>query len=100
MPDADYLSSIVADARSILDDLGDDPVYGILNLCRVMAYRQDGLVTSKREGGRWALEHLEPRFHELVNRALDASHSGAPILPTSDADLTAFAEHARVRLSL
>ena len=100
VPEAAYWSSISEDARSILDDLAGDPVYGILNLCRVMAYQRDRLVTSKREGGRWALEHLEPRFHDLVHSALEASQSGAPFLPVPDSDLTAFAEYARARLSL
>ena len=95
-----YWASIVEDARSILDDLAGDPVYGILNLCRILAYQHYQLITSKREGGRWATEHLDPRFHDLIQRALDASESGSPFPTVPNSDLNAFAEYARARLSL
>ena len=100
VPDADYWSSIREDAHSILDDLAGDPVYGVLNLCRVMAFQRDGLVASKREGGRWALEHLDARFHDLIAAALEASLSGTAVPELPENELAEFAEYARARLAL
>lgn len=100
VPEAAYWSSIYGDAESILKNISADPVYGVLNLCRVLAYQRDRLSTSKREGGRWALENLDSPFHPLIRQALAASQSDAPSGFTwNNADLTAFADFARERLS-
>ena len=100
VPESTYWSSIYGDAESILDNISADPVYGVLNLCRVMAYRRDKRITSKREGGRWALENLDPRFHALIRLALQASQSEAPSsFAWDNADMTAFADHVKGALS-
>lgn len=72
VPWADYLDSIHRDATGACREIRDDPVYGVLNLCRVRAAVEQGLVLSKEQGGRWALEHIEEMFRPLVRRALEA----------------------------
>lgn len=100
VPEAAYWSSIYGDAESILDNISADPVYGVLNLCRVLAYQRDRKITSKREGGQWGLENLDPRFHPLIRQALAASGSDAPSGFTWDnADLMAFADYAGAHLA-
>jgi streptomycin 3"-adenylyltransferase len=76
IPQEYYWRSIYEDAESVLENLGKDPVYGILNLCRVMAFKKDRLILSKKEGGEWALKNLEKRFHSLVLKALKSYASG------------------------
>lgn len=78
VPEEHYWASILADAEDILDNVTGNPVYSILNLCRVIAYKQDKLITSKVEGGTWALTHLDPQFHVLIQQALDGYQSDEP----------------------
>ena len=52
----DYLDSIWSDVENAEEDVLDNPVYVILNLCRVLAYVKENLVLSKEQGGNWMLE--------------------------------------------
>lgn len=100
IPEADYWASIRADAADILDHMPSNPVYSILNLCRVLAFQQSKLITSKGEGGRWALDHLDARFHPLIRQALDAYQSAAPSAYGWDEDtLSTFSDYARKLLN-
>ena len=45
-------------------------MYLTLNLARVLAYKEEGLILSKSEGGDWALEHLPEQYHPLILDAL------------------------------
>ena len=76
VPKASYLDSIKADVENAQADIAGNPVYIILNLCRVLAYKKDGLVLSKAGGGKWAAAHLPPEYKGLVGQALDAYASG------------------------
>lgn len=71
VPKADYLSSIRADVADALETVNDNPVYVILNLCRVLAFVKNGGVLSKPEGAAWGLENLPDDYHPLVQAALD-----------------------------
>jgi predicted nucleotidyltransferase len=75
VPAEDYLQSIMGDAEGIFEDVTRNPVYSVLNLCRVMAYKHEGLIVSKIEGGEWALKHLDPNFTALITQALEAYQS-------------------------
>ena len=66
----DYLDSILYDVEEAEEEIGENPVYFILNLCRVAAYVKDDLVLSKKQGGEWGLQHLPEECHKLVGRAL------------------------------
>jgi len=70
VPKAAYLDSIWQDVQGAQEDILLDPLYITLNLCRVAAFVQEGLVLSKREGGRWGLNHLPERYHGLIRQAL------------------------------
>jgi predicted nucleotidyltransferase len=74
-----YRDSILGDAREILENLSSTgsytsdwstPVYNILNLCRVRAFLEAGLITSKREGGEWALLQATPFQATIIRQAL------------------------------
>lgn len=73
----DYWDSIVGDIENAAEDIADAPVYVILNLCRVLAYRWEGLILSKQEGGEWGLAKLPSRYAGLVRAALAEYRTGA-----------------------
>ena len=70
VPEQYYYSSIEADAKDILSDITFNPVYNVLNLCRVWAYKKSKFITSKQEGGEWALEHSGESQKITINKAL------------------------------
>jgi len=80
IPKECYLDSIQADIQGAKDGVRYDPVYYILNLCRVLAYQRDGLILSKEQGGNWGLEHLDCRFHSVIRAALDGYVSGGAVV--------------------
>ena len=45
-------------------------MYITLNLARVLAFRREELVLSKKEGGEWALDNLPEEYHPLINEVL------------------------------
>lgn len=71
VPRKDYVDSICADIKNAVEDITDDPIYIILNLCRVLAFLKDGLYLSKEEGGKWAVEHLDLKSSALIVDALE-----------------------------
>lgn len=91
VPRADYLDSLRYDAEGAPEDILENPVYVILNLCRVLAFARDGEVLSKREGGEWGIEHLPEGWRGLVSGALEAYGDGRSFQPDAEA-ATAFAD--------
>lgn len=71
-----YIDSIWCDIENAKEEILDNPVYIILNLCRVAAFLNDNLITSKKQGGEWALEHLAPDYHDLISNALQSYATG------------------------
>jgi predicted nucleotidyltransferase len=45
--------------------------YLVLNLCRMLQTLESGQIASKKAGGEWALEALDPEWSDLIQRALD-----------------------------
>ncbi len=70
-----YWDSIWNDVADAENAVQGNPVYVILNLCRVLAYGTGGLILSKREGGEWGIANLPEKYHGLVASALQAYHS-------------------------
>lgn len=71
VPKADYIDSIYYDIASAEEDIAEDSVYLILNLCRVLAYLRDDKVLSKSQGGEWGLRYLSPKYHPTIRNALE-----------------------------
>lgn len=70
IPSEVYLDSIKSDIINSQDEVIDNPIYIILNLCRVLAYMQDGLVLSKKEGGEWGIKNTHGKYHRLIKEAI------------------------------
>jgi len=76
IPRTIYAQSLISDANWIYERSEEIPVYAILNLCRILAFLRDSRITSKKEGGEWALLNLPGRFSSLIGSALNC-YSGA-----------------------
>ncbi|MDE7298759.1 MAG: DUF4111 domain-containing protein [Lachnospiraceae bacterium] len=92
VPREAYLDSIWSDIAGAADEIAENPVYVILNLCRVLAFLEDGLVCSKAQGGAWALGRLPEDFagRGLIEEAVECYRTGKRFA----ADREAWAERA------
>ena len=70
VPASNYMDSIWYDVENAEKEITDYPMYLTLNLARVLAYKEEGLVLSKKEGGEWAINHLPAEYHCLVKAAM------------------------------
>jgi streptomycin 3"-adenylyltransferase len=70
VPARDYMDSIWFDVEGAAEEITEYPLYLTLNLARVLAYKEDGLVLSKKEGAEWALGRLPAEFRPLIQGAL------------------------------
>lgn len=61
-----YMDSIWCDIEGAVEDILESPMYIILNLCRVLGYKEEGLILSKKEGGEWMLKKLAEKDHETL----------------------------------
>lgn len=92
VPRSDYLAAILDDFASARDGIYADPVYGVLNLCRVLWYLREGMICSKLEAGLWAESALPEEYRCLAPLAVDG-YRGEPV-PSFDRTLLArFAGH-------
>ncbi len=66
-----YFDSIWYDIECAEEDILENPVYVILNLCRVFAFKKENLILSKQEGGNWGLTHVPEAYSNLIQQALD-----------------------------
>lgn len=72
VPKKDYADSIWHDVKNAGEDIGEDAVYVILNLCRTAAFLREGLCLSKAGGGEWGLKNISGKYQELIQWALDS----------------------------
>ena len=79
VPGSDYMDSLRYDIAEAPEQITEDTVYLTLNLARVLAYKEEGLVLSKREGGEWALGHVPAEYHPLVRDALREYTESVPM---------------------
>lgn len=76
-----YADSIKGDVTNAAEAIGENPVYVILNLCRVLAYIKEGLVLSKKNGGAWGVKNLPPKYGTVAEEACKryAGHAPRPL---------------------
>lgn len=65
VPQSAFFDSILCDCLDGADEITENPVYYALNMARALAFKNDGLVLSKKEGAQWAMQNL-PKEHALV----------------------------------
>ena len=92
VPKKDYFDSIWYDVANARADIVRDPMYIVLNLCRVLGYVRDGLVLSKKTGGEWGVQNLPQPFAALAENTLRCYTADGEI--TADEDtLCRFADY-------
>lgn len=69
VPRADYLDSLLKDFDFARAQLAENPVYAVLNYCRIYGYVLEGRMDSKDEAGEWAVRQL-PAYAPLIRHAL------------------------------
>ena len=62
-----YLKSILNDVENVEIEIINDPVYFVLNLCRVYAFIQEKLILSKEDGGLWGLKNLNNKYFDIID---------------------------------
>ncbi len=97
VPWEDYIDAIVADAVEAAAGILDDPLYGVLNLCRVLGAVTDRVVLSKRDGGLWGVAHL-PNDAPLIRTAIHAYTGEHPGTTWDSIALTGFARDTIARI--
>lgn len=65
-----YIQAILFDIEDAVREIVHQPVYYILNLCRVLYYLSEGVVSSKKEGGEWGKKMMTNRYKPLISQAL------------------------------
>lgn len=71
VPATDYMDSLWEDICDAPQEIENNTMYLVLNLARVMAYKKEGLILSKKEGGEWALKNLPEEFVPVIGTALE-----------------------------
>ena len=98
VPREAYVDSLLYDAAEARADITENPIYVILNLCRVLAYLREGCVLSKQQGGDWGLAHLPDDYHPLLQAALDAYAAKANAARLANYPLVDFADDMLARI--
>ena len=93
-----YAASIVNDISTAHEWIARNPVYGVLNLCRVYAYLEEGLVCSKDEGGVWGIGRLPEEHRALITWALDRYRNGSGDEQGDPAACERFAHHMEEKI--
>ena len=84
IPTDDYMDSLWFDVEGAAEEIVKYPTYLTLNLTRVLAFKEEGLVLSKKEGGEWAIERLPAEFRPLIMNALRAYTESAEVIYDND----------------
>lgn len=66
-----YFDSIWNDIECAKEEIAQNPMYIILNLCRVLAYKKEELILSKLEGGKWGIENVPEKYRNIIQWALN-----------------------------
>ena len=88
-----YAASIADDFQWGRNRMASNPLYFILNACRVYAYLLDGSIFSKDEGGSWGLLTLPGEYHSVIAQALEIYRGRRKDEPFDVAALDQFAAY-------
>ncbi len=79
VPEEHFRDAIRRDADDHLRASGDLEFGGILSLLRIWSYREDGVIYSKSDAGRWAAERLaEPQRSIVLGAVAEYESNGSP----------------------
>ena len=88
-----YIASIVRDFQDARDRRTQNPVYFVLNACRIYAYLLEGSIFSKDEGPMWAVRVLPGELRDVVTQALDVYRGNSKDETFDEGTLAKFATY-------
>lgn len=95
----DYMDSIWFDIENAKEDIIENTMYIILNLCRVLAYKKERLILSKQEGGEWAIHYISnPEYKKMIISALEEYKTGNA-MSINNTDAVKYAEYMLKHIS-
>lgn len=71
IPKEYIIDSNYGDVLECVNEIINNPVYCILNLCRFYALIKDDLTLSKYDGGKWALENIDSNYSDIIESAME-----------------------------
>ena len=71
VPKEYVVDSNYQDILESVEEITNNPVYCILNLCRFYALIRDDLTLSKYDGGKWALENMNSNYNDVIKNAME-----------------------------
>ncbi|HOK42387.1 MAG TPA: DUF4111 domain-containing protein [Thermoclostridium sp.] len=92
IPKECFIDSILCDIKDAREGIRQNPVYYLLNLCRVLHYLRHDKVLSKLEGGLWGIEQLPEKFRPLLENAVGAYRDQQHIAEWNHDELIDFAQ--------
>jgi streptomycin 3"-adenylyltransferase len=88
-----YIDSIIYDIENAQGKILNNPVYFVLNLCRVLYYLRERIVSSKYEGGEWGKEILPGKYFDLIEQAINIYLGKKENIEWNESELEDFAEY-------
>ena len=71
VPKEYIIDSNYGDTLECVEEIINNPVYCILNLCRFYALIKEDLTLSKYDGGKWALDNMNSGYNDVIKKAMD-----------------------------
>ncbi|MFC0335624.1 aminoglycoside adenylyltransferase domain-containing protein [Paenibacillus sepulcri] len=93
-----YAASILYDIENAYEHIVENPVYMTLNLCRVLYFLQEGVISSKKEGGDWGIKTLTGAYHPLIQQCLDVYAGLTDSIEAGRSELTEFAAYMSIEI--
>ena len=71
VPKEYIIDSNYGDTLECVDEITNNPIYCVLNLCRFYALIKDDLTLSKYAGGKWALKNMHSSCNDVIKKAME-----------------------------
>lgn len=71
VPKKYVFESNYSDTMECIENIKDNPIYCILNLCRFCAYLKDNITLSKYDGGKWGIHNLDNKYKDIIEIAMN-----------------------------
>ncbi len=91
VPEQDFRDALIIDLREAAENRLHNPIYFVLNACRIEAYLREGKLLSKDAGAEWGLMKLPEQFHVLIEQSLALYRGERPGRPAGRSILNDFA---------
>ena len=70
VPRAYYLDAIMYDLNDARDEIANSFEYYVLNLSRTLYYLKENVISSKLDGGNWAIQNIPKEFTPVIEEAI------------------------------